>query len=136
MLAVVANMPREDLDVVSPEFRRQASSNPITKIAFRFDDSQTVDEVCSMAGTLDVFEQSYQVDGTIAPMRTGKGNLRETKQMRIEHDVIKSLQTGQAVVIEKSPSRVTPVQVFHPNSLISAKSTINGLVVLTYHPKF
>ena len=107
----------EDLDVVSPEFRRQASSNPITKIAFRLDDSQTVDEVCSMAGTLDVFEQSYQVDGTIAPMRTGKGNLRETKQMRVEHDVIKSLQTGQAVVIEKSPSRVVPIQVFHPSIL-------------------
>lgn len=104
----------EDLDVVSPEFRRQASSNPITKIAFRLDDSQTVDEVCSMAGTLDVFEQSYQVEGNIAPTRTGMGNLRETKQMRVEHDVIKSLETGQAVVIEKSPSRVTPIQVFHP----------------------
>jgi conjugal transfer pilus assembly protein TraD len=108
----------EDLDVVSPEFRRQASSNPITKIAFRLDDSETVDEICSMAGTLNSFEQSYQVQGSFTPVKTGKGNLRETKQMRVEHDVVKSLETGQAVVIEKSPSCVRAIQVFHPSILI------------------
>jgi len=108
----------EDLDVVSREFRRQAGSNPITKVAFRLDDSETVDEICSMAGTLNVFEQSYQVQGSFTPVRTGKGNLRETKQMRVEHDVVKSLETGQAVVIEKSPSCVRAIQVFHPSILI------------------
>ncbi len=102
----------EDLDVVSPEFRRQSSANPITKIGMRSDDSQTVEELCSMAGTVDALEQSYQVEGTVTSHKTGRGNMRETKQMRIEHDVIKNLETGQAVVIEKSPSRVSAVQVW------------------------
>jgi conjugal transfer pilus assembly protein TraD len=108
----------EDLDVVSREFRRQASSNPITKIAMRLDDSETVDEICSMAGTLNSLEQSYQVEGKFMPRRTGAGNMRETKQMRVEHDVIKNLETGQAVVIEKSPGCVRAIQVFHPSILI------------------
>ena len=108
----------EDLDVVSPEFGRQASSNPITKVAFRLDDSETVDEICSMAGTLNGLEQSYQVEGKFMPKRTGNGNMRETKQMRVEHDVIKNMETGQAVVIEKSPSCVRAIQVFHPSILI------------------
>lgn len=107
----------EDLDAVSKEFRRQAGSNPITKIGFRLDDNETVNEVCSMAGTVETTEQSYQIEGTFAPMKTGLGNLRETRQMRVEHDVFKNLQVGQAVVIEKSPSRVSPIEVFHPSML-------------------
>lgn len=107
----------EDLDVVSPEFRRQASSNPITKIGFRLDDNETVNELCSMAGTAETTEQSFQVEGRIAPTKTGMGNLRETRQMIVEHDVLKNLETGQAVVIEKSPSRVVAIQVFHPEIL-------------------
>jgi len=108
----------EDLDAISPEFRRQASSNPITKIGFRLDDNETVNEVCSMAGTVEATEQSYQIEGTLVQTKTGLGNLRETRQMRVEHDVFKNLQVGQAVVIEKSPSRVSPIEVFHPESLV------------------
>ena len=108
----------EDLDVVSPEFRRQASSNPITKIAFRLDDNETVNEICSMAGTIESLEQSYQVEGKFAPTKTGLGNLRETRQMVVEYDVLKNLNTGQAVVIRKSPSQVSGVQVFLPSVLI------------------
>ena len=53
-----------------------------------------------MAGTVETTEQSYQVEGQLAPVKTGMGNLRETRQMMVEHDVLKSLETGQAVVIE------------------------------------
>jgi hypothetical protein len=108
----------EDLDVVSKEFRRQASSNPITKIGFRLDDNETVNEFCSMAGTVEATEQSYQVEGQLAPTKTGMGNLRETRQMLVEHDVLKNLETGRAVVIEKSPSQVLGVDVFHPDVLV------------------
>ena len=107
----------EDLDVVSKEFRRQASSNPITKIAFRLDDKDTVNEISAMAGTAETVAQSYQVEGTFAPLKTGLGNLRETRQMKVEHDVFKNLEVGQAVVIEKSPSSVSAVEIFHPRVL-------------------
>ena len=100
----------EDLDIVSPQFRRQVISNTLTKAAFRCDDNATTNEFCATAGTFDALEQSHQVDdGT----RTGRGNLRETKQMKVEHDVIKNLCNGQAVVISKSPTRIFGVQVYH-----------------------
>lgn len=104
----------EDLDAISEPFRRQVGANPMTKIMLRLDDSKTVNEVCSMVGTVDSIEQSYQVEGTLVQTKTGMGNQRESKKMRIEHDVLKNLETGQAVVIEKSPSRVVPIQIFHP----------------------
>lgn len=101
----------EDLDVVSPEFGRQTGSNPLTKIVLRLDDEKSVNAVCSMAGTVDALEKSYQVENTFTWMKTGMGNMRETKQMRVEHDAVKNLNNGQAVVIEKSPSRVVALQV-------------------------
>lgn len=101
----------EDMDVVSSEFRRQVISNTMTKIGLRMDDHETVDEFCATAGTFDTLKQSYQVSGELMASRTGMGNMREAKQMQIEHDVLKQLKTGQAVVIEKSPSRVKGIQI-------------------------
>lgn len=94
----------EDLDVVSKEFRRQIMSNALTKIALRVDDKDTVNEFVSAVGTIDALEQSYQVEGLWLTRRTGAGNQRLTKQMVIEHDVLKNLKTGQAVMVDKSSS--------------------------------
>ncbi len=101
----------EDMDAVSPEFRRQVISNTMTKIGLRMDDHETVEEFCATAGTFDALEQSYQVQGNLIVDKTGMGNMRETKQMQIEHDVLKQLRIGQAVLIEKSPSVVRGVQI-------------------------
>ena len=109
----------EDLDIVSPQFRRQVISNTLTKTAFRCDDNATTNEFCATAGTFDALEQSHQVDDGA---RTGRGNSRETKQMKVEHDVIKNLCNGQAVVISKSPTRIFGVQVYHSAKWASAKT--------------
>ncbi len=108
----------EDLDAVSPAFGRSSSANPLTKIAFRLDDSETVERVCSWAGTIEAEEQSYQVSGSFLPKKTGLGNMRKTRQMLVEHDVLKNLNIGQAVVIEKSPTRITALGVFNPKNLL------------------
>ncbi len=108
----------EDLDSVSPEFRRQVISNTMTKIGLRMDDHETVNEICATAGTFDALEQSYQVEGNLLVTKTGMGNLRHTKQMQIEHDVFKQLRTGEAVVIQKSPSKVNGIKICRANSLI------------------
>ena len=102
----------EDLDVVSPEFRRQAVSNPMTILSLRVVAPETVNEIASIAGTLDALEQSYQVKGEIIRQKTGMGNLRETKQMRVEHDVLRNLNNLQAVMIKKSPSEVCSLQLW------------------------
>ena len=108
----------EDLDVISSEFRRQATSNPMTTIALRVVDNETVNEIASLAGTVDALEQSYQVSGEIVSARTGMGNLRETKQMRVEHDVLRNLDNLQAVLIKKSPSQVSGFQIYFPEQLL------------------
>ncbi|HLD99083.1 MAG TPA: TraM recognition domain-containing protein [Bdellovibrionota bacterium] len=52
----------EDLDAVTHEFARQATSNPATIVALRLNDNKTVEEICAAAGTTDTFEQSFQVE--------------------------------------------------------------------------
>ena len=104
----------EDLDTISKEFRRQVVTNSLTKGAFRVDDMETANEFCSVAGTFDALEQSHQVDDS---GKTGRGNLRETKQMMVEHDVIKNLCRGEAVIISKSPTKVFGIQVCHTKIL-------------------
>jgi type IV secretory pathway TraG/TraD family ATPase VirD4 len=108
----------EDLDVVSPEFRRQSISNPMTTISLRVVDNETVNEVAAIAGTIDALEQSYQVQGKMFRTKTGMGNLRHTKQMRVEHDVLRNLENLQGVVIKKSPSQIDGIQVFFPEILV------------------
>lgn len=107
----------EDLDAVSPEFRRQSISNSATTISFRVTDNETVNEIVSVAGTHDCLEQSYQVKGSLFPTRTGVGNQRVTKQMKIPHDILRNLNNLQAVVIQKSPSAVKGIQIFHPGKI-------------------
>ncbi len=108
----------EDLDVVSKEFRRQVKANCGTTASMRVTDSETVEEMCSTAGTMDTLEQSYQVEGNLVANKTGMGNMRETKQMKIEHDVIKQLHTGQAVVIQSSPQSVSGIQICRAKEII------------------
>jgi type IV secretory pathway TraG/TraD family ATPase VirD4 len=109
----------EDLDIVSPEFRRQVISNTLTKVGLRMDDHETVNEICATAGTFDALEQSHQVQGVLFATKTGMGNLRETKQMKIEHDVFKQLRVGEAVVIQKSPQQVSGIRIPMATQFIS-----------------
>jgi hypothetical protein len=104
-----------DLDVVSPEFKSQVQQNCLTKIVMRTDDPDEVDFWSGVAGTRDAVESSYQVESVMGMrMKTGAGNMRYTKQMRIEHDVFKRLRVGQAVLIQKSPAREDLVQLWMP----------------------
>jgi hypothetical protein len=106
-----------DLDAVSPEFKAQVQANCKTKVVLRSDDPADADYWSSVAGTEDVIEQSYQVE-SIGPftMKTGAGNSRNSKQMRVEHDVIKQLAIGQAVILQKAPAKEDLVNLWLPNS--------------------
>jgi hypothetical protein len=67
-----------------------------------------------VAGTQDAVERSYQVNSPMVGWggRTGMGNERLTKQMRIEHDVFKELKTFQMILIEKNPMKLDAVQLW------------------------
>ncbi len=110
-----------DLDAVSPEFKAQVQANCKTKIVLRSDDPADSDYWSSVAGTEDVIEQSHQVE-SFGPftMRTGAGNARNSKQMKVEHDVFKQLAIGQSVILQKAPAKEDLVNLWlpNPNSII------------------
>ncbi len=104
-----------DLDAVSPEFKSQVQQNCLTKLILRTDDPTEVDFWSGVAGTVDTVESSYQIENVLGfRMKTGQGNMRYTKQMRVEHDVFKKLSVGQAVLIQKSPAREDLVHLWQP----------------------
>ncbi len=105
-----------DLDAVSPEFKSQVQQNCLSKLVLRTDDPDEVEFWSGVAGTLDVVDQSHQVE-QFGPftLRTGAGNSRETKQMKGEHDTFKQLDIGQTVLLQKAPTREDLVQLWLPD---------------------
>lgn len=92
-----------DLRAVSPEFESQVLGNTVTKIIFRTDLSEDAEGWAGMSGTMDAFDNSYQVTRNFLwSERTGSGTQNPSKKMKIDFDVFKNLMRGQAVVIDKA----------------------------------
>lgn len=104
-----------DLDTVSPEFKSQVQQNCLTKLILRIDDPDEVDFWAGVAGTIDTIETSYKtVNLGKLNLKTGEGNTKFTKNHRVEHDVFKQLQIGEAIMIQKSPSREDLISLWNP----------------------
>jgi conjugal transfer pilus assembly protein TraD len=72
--------------------------------------------VAQMAGTIKTWEESRQIGGRLfGGHDTGRGTLRPKEEFRVHPDEIKSLRTGEAVLITKLPrARVRTVRVTPP----------------------
>lgn len=70
------------------------------KFIFKTSLSDDVEEICNQMGTLNVTKYSYQVDINLLgkAKRSGVGMERNTKEFRVEHDLIKLLKPGECVV--------------------------------------
>ncbi len=74
------------------------------KIAHRQDVHASAQTVAQMAGTERVWESSYQLAaGAFGMRRTSRENRRSVEQPVIHPNTVKTLTTGQAVVIAKHP---------------------------------
>ena len=106
-----------NLDEVSPAFRNRMIDSSAEKIILSTLSPEGAELAANMAGTEDALEQSRQTVGFWNwSIPTGLGNQRQTKQMRVEHDVFKRLSIGQAVVIRKFPeNKVDLVQIWNPD---------------------
>ncbi len=92
-----------DLRAVSPEFEAQILGNTVTKIIFRTDIPEDAEGWAGQAGTIDDFDESFQVTRNLLwTERTGTGTQNPSKKMKIDFDVFKSLKPGQAVMIDKA----------------------------------
>ena len=114
---LLATQELADLDRAAPGLRDQVLGNTAIKIAHRQDVPGSAQTIAQMAGTIKVWEATYQIGrGPLGRHDTGRGTRREVEQFVVHPNQIKTLQTGQAVLITKLPSartrtvRVTPSQ--------------------------
>lgn len=102
-----------DIEAINKPLANQVLGNTKVKIILRQDIDTDVETWSSMAGTEDAEIESYQMntDG-LTSGRTGMGNVHEGKKMKIDFDVFKNLNVGQAVVINKGRHTQELVQIW------------------------
>ena len=104
---LLATQELADLDRAGRGLRDQVLGNTALKIAHRQDVPESAATVARLAGTVRVWERSYQ---TRPGTRGFGGNVttsaRLVERYTIEPEQVRSLPTGEAIVIFKSPRAV------------------------------
>jgi hypothetical protein len=113
---LLATQELADLDRAAPGLRDQVLGNTAVKIAHRQDVPASAQTIAQMAGTRRVWEETRQFGGRLlGGYDTGRGTRREVEQFLVDPNEIKSLRTGDAVLISKLPAASTrTVQVVPP----------------------
>ena len=117
----VATQELSDLDRAARGLRDQVSGNTGVKIAHRQDVPESAEAISRMAGTVRTWERTYheQPAGVLSGFgmgwrKTRGSTARLVDRPAIDPEQIRSLPTGRAVVITKTPEasarmvRVTP----------------------------
>lgn len=105
---LLATQELADLDRAARGLRDQVLGNTALKIAHRQEVPESAQALARMAGTVSRWERSYQVRGGWLGMPdTSRGTLRAVDAHLIEPDQIRTLRTGEAVVITKVPDALT-----------------------------
>ncbi len=111
---LLATQELADLERAGPGFRDQVLGNTAVKLAHRQDVPHSARLVAEMAGTRTVWETTRGLGGTWGS--GGRGTRRQVEQFIVDPNDIKSLRTGQMVMLAKQPKasarmvRVTPPQ--------------------------
>jgi type IV secretory pathway TraG/TraD family ATPase VirD4 len=100
-----------DLDRAGRGLREQILGNTALKIAHRQDVPESAERVARLAGTMRVWEQSYQrrsgpLGAGIGAASTGTGtstSARLVERYRVEPEQVSTMRTGEALVVIKSP---------------------------------
>jgi type IV secretory pathway TraG/TraD family ATPase VirD4 len=113
---LLATQELADLDRAAPGLRDQVLGNTAVKIAHRQDVPGSAQTIAQMAGTVKRWEETHRFgDGLLGGVDTGRGTRREVEQFLVHPNEIKTLRTGEAVMIVKQPrARVQTVRVQAP----------------------
>lgn len=102
---LLATQELADLDRAGRGLRDQVLGVTAVKIAHRQDVPASAQTIAQMAGTTKVWEPTYQLGrGPFGRYETSRGTRRPVEQFIVHPNEIKSLKTGQAVMITKVPS--------------------------------
>ncbi len=111
---LLATQEMADLERAAPGFRDQVLGIIGVKIAHRQDVPVSAELIARMAGTERVWEETRQVRGMFAGAGGSRGTRRLVDQYIVHPNEIKTLATGEAVILTKLPTadvqrvRVTP----------------------------
>jgi conjugal transfer pilus assembly protein TraD len=111
---LLATQELADLDRAGRGLRDQILGNTALKIAHRQDVPESAERVARLAGTIRVWEQSYQRRsgaglfgaGTLGSSGSTDGvstSARMVERYRIEPEQVSTMATGEALVVIKSP---------------------------------
>jgi hypothetical protein len=104
---LLATQELADLDRAGRGLRDQVLGNTALKIAHRQDVPESAATVARLAGTIRVWERSYQArPGTRGIGGNVSTSARLVERYTIEPEQVRSLPTGEAIVIFKSPRAV------------------------------
>jgi hypothetical protein len=104
---LLATQELADLSRVADGFLDQVLGNTAVKIAHRQDVPSSSDTLAGIAGTRQVWEETFQTDRSrmwgLGARETGLGSKRLVDEYVVHPNVFKRLQAGQAVLIRKQP---------------------------------
>ena len=103
---LLATQELADLDRAAPGFRDQVLGVTAVKIVHRQDVPESARTIAQMAGTEEVWEETRQIGGRLlGGQDTGRGTRRLIEKFIVHPNQIKTLRTGEAVVISKIGGR-------------------------------
>ncbi len=92
-----------DLERAGPGFRDQVIGLTAVKIAHRQDVPASAQLIAQMAGTERVWEVTRQLRGPFPSAGASRGTRREVERFIVDPNEVKTLATGEAVVLTKTP---------------------------------
>jgi type IV secretory pathway TraG/TraD family ATPase VirD4 len=114
---LVATQELADLDRVAVGFKDQVLGVTAIKIVHRQDVPGSAQTIAQMAGTEEVWVETRQTGGRLlGGYDTGRGTRRRAERFIVHPNEIKTLRTGEAVVISKiGGARARTVRVAPPS---------------------
>ena len=114
---LLATQELADLDRAAPGLRDQVLGNTRLKLVHRQDVPASAHTIAQIAGTETVWQHTFALSGgLLGQYDTSRGTRREAEQYIVHPNEIKSLRTGQAVVITSgSGARPRTVRVQRPD---------------------
>jgi conjugal transfer pilus assembly protein TraD len=113
---LLATQELADLERAGSGFRDQVLGITAVKLAHRQDVPASAQTIAQMAGTERVWDETLQMRGLFGGPGASRGTRRQVEQFIVHPNEIKTLQTGQLVMLTKTPSaRATRLRVTPPH---------------------
>jgi hypothetical protein len=112
---LAATQELADFDRAAPGLRDQVLGNTAIKLAHRQDVPSSAQTIAQLAGTERVWEETQRIGGPFAGRGRAGGTRRRAEQFIVDPNEIKTLSTGEAILISKlRPGRPGPIRIKPP----------------------